>query len=51
MGWILCWVVGIIDFPFLMIEQKGIVFDHEFGYSFLQLFSLLIKDEEEKENK
>jgi hypothetical protein len=34
-----------------MIEQKGLTFDHDFGYSF-PLFSSLIKNrEEEKENE
>ena len=37
-----------IDSP---IEQKGINFDHDFGYSFHLLSSLLKKREEEKENE
>ena len=33
-----------------MIKQKGMTFDHDFGYS-LSLLSSLLKREEEKENK
>ena len=33
------------------IEQKGITFDHDFGYSFHLLSSLLKKREEENENE
>ena len=33
------------------IEQKGMTFDHDFGYSFHLSSSLLKKREEEKENK
>ena len=34
-----------------MIEQKGMTFDHNFGYSFPIFFYLLKQDEEEKENE
>ena len=33
------------------IEQKGMTFDHDFGYSFPLFSSLLKKGEEEKENE
>ena len=33
------------------IEQKGMPFDHDFGYSFLLLSSLLKKEEREKKNE
>ena len=36
-------VVTIITFK---IEQKSMIFDHDFGYSFPLFFSLLIKKEE-----
>ena len=35
----------------LKIEQKGITFDHDFGYSIPLFSSLLKKREEEKENE
>ena len=34
-----------------MIEQKGMTFDHDFGYYFPLFFSLLKKREEENENE
>ena len=33
------------------IEQKGITFDHDFGYSFPHFSSLLKKDERKKQNE
>ena len=33
------------------IKQKGVTFDHDFGYFFTLLSSLLKKREEEKENE
>ena len=35
---------------FYRIEQKGMTFDHDFGYSF-PFFSSLLKKKEEKENE
>ena len=34
-----------------MIEQKGMTFDHDFGYSFHLSYSLLKKKGREKENE
>jgi len=34
-----------------MIEQKGMAFEHEFGYSFPLFSSLLKNREEEKKNE
>ena len=36
---------------FIGIEQKGMTFDHEFGYSFPLFSSLLKKRKEEKEEE
>ena len=35
----------------LLIEKKGMTFDHDFGYSFPLFYSPLKKVEEEKENE
>ena len=36
---------------FVVIEQKGMTFDHDFGYSFSFFSSLLKKERREKENE
>ena len=35
----------------MMIEQKGMTFYHDFGYSFTLFTYFLKKEEEEKENE
>ena len=36
--------VGVQPEDYKMIEQKGIVFDHDFSYSFPRFSSLLMKE-------
>ena len=44
-------VIILLGTFILKIEQKGMTFDHDFGYYFPHFSSLLKKKEEEKENE